>query len=72
MTAGQVLATVGTTALQADVDSAQAQLTRPRPACRAIESSGAEHAQIDSDEAAVTSAESSLTVGADRLWPTRR
>jgi multidrug efflux pump subunit AcrA (membrane-fusion protein) len=58
---GQVLATVGTTALQADVDSAQAQLDSAQARLSSDESSSAATTQIDSDEASVTSAESSLT-----------
>jgi membrane fusion protein, macrolide-specific efflux system len=61
VTTGQVLATVGTTALQADLDSAQAQLTSAEAHLSSDQSSGASTAQIDSDQAAVTSAESSLT-----------
>jgi macrolide-specific efflux system membrane fusion protein len=61
VTTGQVLATVGSTALQADLDSAQAQLTSAEARLSSDQSSGASTAQIDSDQAAVTSAESSLT-----------
>jgi macrolide-specific efflux system membrane fusion protein len=61
VTDGQVLATVGTTALQADVDSAQAQLASAKARLSSDESSSAATTQIDSDEASVTSAESSLT-----------
>jgi membrane fusion protein, macrolide-specific efflux system len=61
VTTGQVLATVGTTALQADLDSAQAQLTSAEARLSSDQSSGASTAQIDSDQAAVTSAQSSLT-----------
>jgi acetyl/propionyl-CoA carboxylase alpha subunit len=61
VTDGQVLATVGTTALQADVDSAQAQLASAQARLSSDESSSAATTQIDSDEASVTSAESSLT-----------
>jgi macrolide-specific efflux system membrane fusion protein len=59
--AGQVLATVGTTALQADVDAAQAQVESADARLSSDEASGAETTQIDSDEASVTSAESSLS-----------
>jgi membrane fusion protein, macrolide-specific efflux system len=61
VTAGQVMATIGTTALQADVDSAEAQLTSARARLSSDESSSAATTQIDSDKASVTSAESSLT-----------
>jgi macrolide-specific efflux system membrane fusion protein len=61
VTVGEVLATVGTAALQADVDSAQAQLESAQARLSSDESSSAATTQIDSDEASVTSAESSLT-----------
>ena len=61
VTAGQVLATVGTTALQSDVDAADASVDSAQARLTSDESSGASAAQIDSDEASVTSAESSLT-----------
>jgi macrolide-specific efflux system membrane fusion protein len=61
VTDGEVLATVGTTALQADVDSAQAALDSAQARLSSDESSSAATTQIDSDEASVTSAESSLT-----------
>jgi len=46
VTTGQVLATVGTTALQADLDSAQAQLTSAEAHLSSDQSSGASTAQI--------------------------
>jgi multidrug efflux pump subunit AcrA (membrane-fusion protein) len=61
VTVGQVLATVGTTALQDDENAAQAQVAAAEARVSSDASSGAETAQVDSDEAAVTSAESSLT-----------
>jgi macrolide-specific efflux system membrane fusion protein len=61
VTAGQVLATVGTTALQADVDAAEAQVQSAEDRLSSDEASDAETTQIDSDQAAVTSAESSLS-----------
>jgi membrane fusion protein, macrolide-specific efflux system len=61
VTSGQVLATVGTSALQSDVDAAEAQLDSAQARLSSDESSQAAATQIDSDEAAVTSAESSLT-----------
>jgi macrolide-specific efflux system membrane fusion protein len=61
VTAGQVLATVSTTALNAQVEAAQAQLASAQDRLDSDESSSAATATIDSDEAAVTSAESSLT-----------
>ena len=59
--AGQVLATVGTTALQAEVDAAQAQLQSAQARLSSDEAASAVTTQIDSDEASVTSAESSLS-----------
>jgi macrolide-specific efflux system membrane fusion protein len=61
VTVGQVVATVGTAALQDDVDAAQAQVASAEARVSSDESSGAAAAQVDSDEASVTSAESSLT-----------
>jgi membrane fusion protein, macrolide-specific efflux system len=61
VTNGQVLATVGTSALQSDVDAAQAQLDAADARLSSDESDNAAATQIDSDEASVTSAESTLT-----------
>lgn len=61
VTAGETLATLGTSALQADVDAAQAQLTAARDRLSSDESSSAGTSAIDSDDAAITSAESSLS-----------
>jgi membrane fusion protein, macrolide-specific efflux system len=61
VTAGQVLATVGTTALSADVDAAQANLASAQARLSSDEAAGGSTTEIDSDEASVTSAESSLT-----------
>jgi membrane fusion protein, macrolide-specific efflux system len=61
VTAGQVLATVGTTALQAEVDSAAAQLQSAQARLSSDEAASAATTQIDSDEASVTSAESALS-----------
>jgi membrane fusion protein, macrolide-specific efflux system len=61
VTAGQVLATVDTTALTEQVDAAQAQLTSAQDRLSSDESSSASTSQIDSDQASVTSAESSLS-----------
>jgi multidrug efflux pump subunit AcrA (membrane-fusion protein) len=61
VTAGQVLATVGTTALSEEVSAAQAQLTAAQDRLASDESSGAATSQIDSDQASITSAESSLS-----------
>jgi RND family efflux transporter MFP subunit len=61
VTAGQVLATVGTTALQASVDAAQAQLTAANDRLSSDEASGATTSALDSDQASITSAQSSLS-----------
>ena len=65
--AGAVLATVGTSALQADLDAAEAQLTSAQDRLSSDESSDASTSTIDSDEASVTSAESSLTTAQTNL-----
>jgi membrane fusion protein, macrolide-specific efflux system len=67
VTAGQILATVGTTALQSDVDAAEASVESAQARLTSDESSSASAAQIDSDEASVTSAESSLTAAQTSL-----
>jgi macrolide-specific efflux system membrane fusion protein len=67
VTAGQVLATVDTTALTQDVNAAQAQLTAAEDRLDSDESSGASTSTIDSDEASVTSAESSLSTAQTNL-----
>ena len=61
VTAGQVLATVNTTALTEDVNAAQAQLDSANARLAADQAANASASQIDSDQAAVTSAESSLS-----------
>jgi multidrug efflux pump subunit AcrA (membrane-fusion protein) len=61
VTAGQVLATVGTAALSEDVSAAQADVAAAQARLSSDEADGAATTQIDSDEASVTSAESSLT-----------
>jgi multidrug efflux pump subunit AcrA (membrane-fusion protein) len=67
VTAGQVLATVGTTALNADVDAAQANLASAEARLSTDEAAGGSTTEIDSDEASVTSAESSLTTAQTNL-----
>jgi multidrug efflux pump subunit AcrA (membrane-fusion protein) len=67
VTAGEVLATVGTTALQADVDAAQAELQAADARLSSDESAGGSATEIDSDEASVTSAESALTTAQTNL-----
>jgi macrolide-specific efflux system membrane fusion protein len=61
VTAGEVLANVGTTSLSEDVSAAQAQLTSANDRLSSDETSGAAASQLDTDEASVTSAESSLS-----------
>ncbi len=65
--AGQVLATIDTTALSEDVSAAQAQLTAANDRLASDEASGASTSQIDSDQASVTSAESSLSTAQTNL-----
>lgn len=67
VTAGQVLATLDTTALTAQVDAAQSQLTAAQDKLSSDQSSGASTSQIDSDQASVTSAESSLSSAQSNL-----
>jgi len=61
VTAGQVLATVDTTALSEDVSAAQAELASAEARLASDQASSASTTQLDSDQAAVTSAESSLS-----------
>jgi membrane fusion protein, macrolide-specific efflux system len=61
VSAGQVLATVGTTALSDDLSAAQAQLTSAQDKLASDESSGASTSQLDNDQASVTSAESAVS-----------
>ncbi|HXZ61793.1 MAG TPA: biotin/lipoyl-binding protein, partial [Acidimicrobiales bacterium] len=67
VTAGEVLATVDTTALSEDVSAAQAQLTSAEDRLSSDESSGASQSTLDTDEASVTSAESSLSTAQTNL-----
>jgi multidrug efflux pump subunit AcrA (membrane-fusion protein) len=67
VTAGQVLATVDTTALTEEVNAAQAQLTSAQDRLASDESAGASTSQLDSDQASVTSAESSLSTAQTNL-----
>ncbi|HXY29002.1 MAG TPA: biotin/lipoyl-binding protein, partial [Acidimicrobiales bacterium] len=67
VTAGQVLATVDTTALTEQVDAAQAQLAAAQARLAADQADNASASQIDSDEASVTSAESSLSTAQTNL-----
>jgi macrolide-specific efflux system membrane fusion protein len=61
VTAGQVLATVDPSALQVDVESAQASLTSAQDKLSTDQSDSADASQIDSDEASVTTAQTQLT-----------
>jgi macrolide-specific efflux system membrane fusion protein len=67
VTAGQVLATVGTTALSAEVDAAQANVAAAEARLTSDEAAGGATTEIDSDEASVTSAESSLSTAQTNL-----
>lgn len=67
VTAGQVLATVDTTALTEQLDAAQAQVTSAEDRLSSDESNNASTSTIDSDEASVTSAESSLSTAQTNL-----
>jgi len=60
VTAGQTLATVAPTALQATADGAQSSLTAAQAKLAADEADGASASQIQSDQAAVTSAQAQL------------
>jgi macrolide-specific efflux system membrane fusion protein len=67
VTAGQVLATVDTTALTEEVNAAQAQLTSAEDRLSSDEASGASTSAVDSDQASVTSAQSSLSTAQTNL-----
>ena len=67
VTAGQVLATVDTTALTDELSAAQAQVTSAQDRLGSDESNSASTSTIDSDEASVTSAESSLSTAQTNL-----
>ncbi len=67
VTAGQVLATVDTTALSDDLNAAQAQLTSAQDRLASDEDSGASTSTIDTDEASVTSAESTVSTAQTNL-----
>ncbi len=67
VTAGQVLATVDTTALSEEVSAAQAQLTSAEDRLSSDEAAAASQSTIDTDEASITSAESSLSTAQTNL-----
>jgi macrolide-specific efflux system membrane fusion protein len=65
--AGQVLATIATTALSEELSAAQEQLTSAQDRLSSDQSSGASTSQLDSDQASVTSAESSVSTAQTNL-----
>ena len=68
VTAGEVLATVDTTALTEEVDASQAQLTSAEDRLASDEAATSpSQSTIDTDEASVTSAESSLSTAQTNL-----
>ena len=67
VTAGQVLATVDTTALSEEVSAAQAQLTSAQDRLSSDQAAGASQSTLDTDQASVTSAESSLSTAQTNL-----
>ena len=67
VTAGQVLATVGTTALSEEVSAAQAQLASAEARLAADQAAAASTTQLDTDQASVTSAQSSLSTAQTNL-----
>ena len=67
VTAGEVLATVGTTALESDVEAAEANVASAQARLSSDEADSGSTTQIDSDEASVTSAESLLTTAQTNL-----
>ena len=67
VTAGQVLATVDTTALSEQVSAAQAQLTSAEDRLSSDQAASASQSTLDSDQASITSAESSLSTAQTNL-----
>jgi macrolide-specific efflux system membrane fusion protein len=67
VTAGETLAAIDPSALQADVDSAQSSLTSVQAKLSGDESASASTSQIDSDEASVSTAETQLTTAQTNL-----
>jgi macrolide-specific efflux system membrane fusion protein len=67
VTSGQTLATVGTTALQDDVNAANETLASAQSRLSSDESSDASTSQIESDEATVTSAQSQVNSATQNL-----
>jgi RND family efflux transporter MFP subunit len=67
VTAGQVVATVDTTALTDQVNAAEEQLTAANDRLASDQASGASTSTIDSDKSAVTSAQSSLSTARTNL-----
>lgn len=67
VTAGQVLATVDTTALNEQLSAAEASLTSAQDRLASDQASGASTSTLDSDQASLTSAESSLSTAQANL-----
>jgi membrane fusion protein, macrolide-specific efflux system len=67
VTAGQTLATVDPSALQATANSAQASLTAAQAKLASDQAANASSSQITSDQASVTSAQSQLTTAQTNL-----
>jgi multidrug efflux pump subunit AcrA (membrane-fusion protein) len=67
VTAGQVIATVDTSALAEQVNAAEEQLTAAQDRLASDEATGASTSTIDSDQSSVTSAQSSLSTAQTNL-----
>ena len=67
VTAGQVIATVDTTALAEQVNAAEAQLTAAQDRLASDEATSASTSTIDSDQSSVTSAQSSVSTAQTNL-----
>jgi macrolide-specific efflux system membrane fusion protein len=67
VTAGQPLATIGSTALGYDLSAARSQLSAAQDKLSSDESSGATTSQIDSDQASVNSAENAVSTAQTNL-----
>ena len=67
VTAGQVLATVDTTALSEQLSAAQAQLTSAQDRLASDQAASAAQSTLDSDQASVTSAESLVSTAQTNL-----
>jgi multidrug efflux pump subunit AcrA (membrane-fusion protein) len=67
VTAGQTLATIDPSALQAQLSSAQASLSAAQARLTNDEANGAAASQVDSDEASVTSSQNQVTTAETNL-----